>query len=371
MSHQRWMRRCLQLAARAEGRTSPTPMVGCVIVDSDGEVVAEGYHRKAGGPHAEVVALRKAGKRAQGATMYVSLEPCNHHGRTPPCAPQVAAAGIARVIYAAADPIEGHDGGGKWLRANGVRCSGGVLADEARELNRGFFSVAERGRPFVTVKSGASADGKIATRSGESQWITGELARRRGHGLRDRLDAIMVGAGTVRADDPQLTARGAKRARDPVRVVVDSRLRTSTKARVLPGNSESKARCILATTRDASATAERRLTRQGAEVWRLAKAAGGRVSLPALMKRLGSEGIATVLVEGGGELVGSLMTADLVDEIQLFMAPLVIGGPAPSWVEGAGAKTLDKARKFRYFGAAERVGDDLAIVFRRGEEDEA
>jgi len=367
MSHQRWMRRCLELAARAEGRTSPNPMVGCVIVDGKGELVAEGYHRKAGGPHAEVVALRKAGKRARGATMYVSLEPCNHHGRTPPCAPQVAAAGIRTLVYAVGDPIEGHDGGGAWLRSQGVRCISGVLAEEARELNRGFFSVAERGRPFVTVKAAMSLDGKIATRTGESQWITSEEARRQGHELRGRLDAIVVGIGTVKADDPRLTARGARRARDPVRVVLDSKLRTPASARLLPANSESSARCIIATTRGAPEAAERRLRARGAEVWRL-PARRQRVRVAALMVRLAKEGVRTVLVEGGGEVIASALDEDVVDELRLFVAPTVIGGPAPAWVGGAGAKTLDKAHEFRYFGAASRVGPDLAVVLRRAGE---
>ncbi|MCB9564080.1 MAG: bifunctional diaminohydroxyphosphoribosylaminopyrimidine deaminase/5-amino-6-(5-phosphoribosylamino)uracil reductase RibD [Kofleriaceae bacterium] len=294
----RWMRRCLQLAARAEGRTAPNPVVGCVVVDGRGRKLAEGWHRRAGTAHAEIVALdalAAAGRRGDGATLYVNLEPCNHHGRTGPCAPAVAAAGIRRVVIGAMDPVAGHAGGARWLARHGVEVVTGVLGDASEALNRPFFTWARLRRPHVVLKAGVSLDGRVATRTGASRWITGEAARAEVHRLRDRLDAVLVGIGTVLADDPRLTVRGVAGGRDPVRVVVDSRLRTPVGAALLAGAGQG-ARVIIATTAAAPASRQRRLEAAGAEVWRL-RDRGGRVDLRALVRRLGAAGVLSVLVE--------------------------------------------------------------------------
>lgn len=360
------MARCIELARQAEGRTAPNPLVGCVIVDPRGQVVAEGWHRRAGEPHAEVDALARLGFKAPGCTLYCNLEPCAHrkNRRTAPCAPAVAQAGIARVVLGMGDPIRSHAGGAAWLRRQGIEVVRHVLRRECEELNRAFVTWARRGRPLIVLKAAMTLDGKIATRTGESQWITSKEARRHAHGLRDRLDAIMVGSGTVLADDPMLTARGIRGGRDPVRVVVDSRLRTPPAARLLPENSKSRARVILATTERASAAAERRLTRAGAEVWRLGK--GPRVDLQALFHELARAELTSVLVEGGATLHGSLMDAGLVDELVLYIAPTVVGGGgrSPSWVAGQGIAALGQAHGFTFLGEPEKLGPDLMLRAR-------
>ena len=361
-----WMRRCLELARRGEGRTSPNPMVGCVIVDEAGRVLAEGYHRRLGAPHAEAEALHALGGRAVGATMYVNLEPCRHtaNRRTTPCAPKVASAGITRLVYGMLDPFDSHGGGAAWLANQGVEVEGGVLEDECRALNRGFVTWAREGRPHITLKVAMTLDGRIATRGGESQWITGEAARRHAHGLRDRVDAIACGVGTVRADDPRLTAR-VQDGRDPVRVVIDARLETPTSARVLPAHSGSAARVVIAATSDAPVDRQRALAEAGAEIWRL-PGDGGRVDVEALASRLGREELTTLLVEGGAEVHASFVGADLVDELLIYMAPLAFGGEgARGWLGGAGAERLADARRFAFAGEPERVGDDLVVRLRR------
>jgi diaminohydroxyphosphoribosylaminopyrimidine deaminase/5-amino-6-(5-phosphoribosylamino)uracil reductase len=364
-----WMARCIQLARRAEGRTAPNPMVGCVIVGPGGEPIAEGFHERAGAQHAEVSALDAAGARAAGATMYVNLEPCNHrrNRRTAPCAPRVAAAGLARLVIGMGDPIRGHAGGAGWLAKHGVAVTRGVLRDDCRELNRAWICWAVRRRPWFALKAAATLDGRIATGTGESRWITGAAARRDGHRWRDRLDAVMVGVGTVLADDPRLTARDVPGGRDPVRVVVDSKLRTPPTAALLPRVGGSAARTIVATTAAAPAARERRLVAAGAEVWRL-KARGGRVELGALSRRLAEAGITSVLVEGGAELHAALLTAGLGDEVLLYLAPAVLGGRdgsgGPAWVGGEGVARLADAHRLRFVGPPIMVGDDLFLTAR-------
>lgn len=369
---ERWMARCLELAQRAEGRTAPNPMVGCVIVDRRGEVVAEGFHRRAGAAHAEADALAKAaragGRGARGATMYVNLEPCKHtrNRRTSPCAPKVLEAGIARLVVGIGDPIRSHAGGAAWLAARGVEVTRGVLRRECADLNRGFLTWARAGRPWFLLKAGVTLDGRVATRTGESQWITGAAARRDAHRLRDRLDAVLVGVGTVLADDPRLTTRGIRGGRDPIRVVLDSRLRTPPGASLLPANTSSKARVVVATTTKASASRERRLGARGAEIWRLG--GGDRVDLGALASRLGHEGVTTVLVEGGAGVHGGFLEAGLADELRLYVAPTVFGGrgagAAPVWVGGRGVARIADAGRFRFDGEPRRVGDDLVLTAR-------
>ena len=369
------MRRCLALARRAEGRTAPNPIVGCVIVDRRGRVLAEGHHRGPGTPHAEAAALAALGGRAPGATLYVSLEPCNHRdGGRAACAPAVRASGVARVVIGAMDPVPGHGGGARLLARAGVAVTRGVLGAACEDANAGFFTWARRGRPRFVLKAAVTLDGKLATVGGASRWITGELARADGRRVRERTGAILVGVGTVLADDPRLTAR-TPRGRDPVRIVVDSRLRTPPGARLLPATSGSRVRTIIATTAAAPAARARRLEAAGAEVWRLpagrtrggrgkAASRAGRVDLAALAARLGAAGLTQVLVEGGAEIHAAMLAAGLADEVRLYVAPLVVGGPAPSWVGGAGVAALADAWRFELAAAPRRIGPDLMLRLR-------
>ncbi len=344
-------------------------MVGCVIVDPNGALIAEGLHRRAGAPHAEAEALAAAGERARGATLYVNLEPCRHttQRRTTPCAPKLVDAGIARLVYGITDPVASHGGGAALLAERGLAVTGGVLAESCAELNRGFITWAREGRPWFTLKAAITLDGRVATKRGQSQWITGEPARRHGHAIRDRVDAIICGIGTVRADDPRLTARIAG-GRDPARVVVDARLDTPPSARFLPARSESPARVAIATAEDAPADRAEVLGGQGAEIWRLPSRAG-RVDLASLAERLGREEVTRALVEGGPELCAGFAAAKLADEVLLYVAPIALGGggagAAPGWLGGAGADFLAGAERFSYWGEPERVGDDVLLRLRR------
>lgn len=349
------MARCLELAEKFRGRTSPNPVVGCVIVDRRGAVIAEGAHAGPGTPHAEIQALRKLGGKAKGATLYVNLEPCNHHGRTPPCAPVVRDAGVARVVIGTADPIAGHAGGIAVLKRAKIAVTTGVLREACEAANRPFFVSAQLGRPAFTLKAAITLDGKIATVAGESKWITGDEARADVTRLRSQRDGILVGIGTVLADDPQLTAR-LKGARDPRRVVLDSGLRTPITSRVLPA--------IIVTTIDAPADREHALIAAGAEIWRL-PAAEGRIDLAALAPRLLAAGIQSVLVEGGGEVHAAFLASGLADELVIFVAPTIVGGPAKSWVGGAGVVALADAHGFRFDGVATLLGADLRITASR------
>lgn len=343
MDHSHYMRRALALACRAEGRTSPNPMVGAVIV-KDGRVVGEGYHHRAGEPHAEIEALRAAGDAAHGAMLYVTLEPCAHYGRTPPCTDALIVAGLAEVFYAVGDPNPRVNGKGHaQLEAAGIVVHRGPCEDEARDLNRPFFKHVTTGRPFVTAKFAMSLDGKIATRTGDSRWITNEASRRRGHALRNVTDAILVGAGTVLADDPQLTTRlEADDVHHPVRIIVDSRGRVPLSARVfdpaLPGWA------VLTTTAAAAPAHCAALTARGVEVWTLPSDGQGRVNLPALLDEIGRRGMLTLLVEGGSELLGAFLAERLVDRVWAFVAPLIIGGrEAAGPVGGPGVAKLSQA----------------------------
>lgn len=332
----RWMRRAVALAERALGRTSPNPAVGAVVVRG-GRVVGEGWTRPVGGPHAEIVALRRAGTRARGATLYVTLEPCSHHGRTPPCADAVIAAGIARVVVAVGDPNPRVRGRGlRALQRAGVTLTTGVLAEEAGEVSAWFRHWIVRHRPFVILKLAASLDGRIATATGESRWISGPAARRWVHGLRNRIDAVMVGSGTVLADDPALTCR-MRGGRDPVRVVVDGGLRISPRARLL--RQRSAAATIVATTARAATARGRAFARAGAEVV-VVPGRGPRVDLAALLRLLGERGVVSVLVEGGGELAAALLRARLVDRVAIVTAPILLGGDGRPMLGGLGLRRL-------------------------------
>lgn len=358
-----FMRRALELAARGLGRTSPNPAVGALVV-VDGEIVAEGWHRRAGEPHAEVVALEAAGDRARGATMYVSLEPCRHFGRTPPCTEAIIAAGIRRVAYACGDCDERCAGeGARALAEGGVVVSCGPLTQEAQRLNEAYFEHKSTGLPFVTLKMACSLDGKTATRTGDSKWISGEGAREIVHGLRDRVDAVMVGIGTVVADDPRLTTRvldgGGK---DCLRVIVDSAARTPVDANVI--TIAGAAGCLIAASERADPQAVDALGEAGAEVVVLAadeSLPGGGVDLRELMAELGGRGIMSVLLEGGATLAAGAIEAGIVDKLILFCAPVLVGGAdAPGVLAGAGVEAIGQAGRVR-ITEVRRVGEDVMI----------
>ncbi|MHB8718033.1 MAG: bifunctional diaminohydroxyphosphoribosylaminopyrimidine deaminase/5-amino-6-(5-phosphoribosylamino)uracil reductase RibD [Candidatus Dormibacteria bacterium] len=350
------MEAALAEAACADFATSPNPMVGAVVV-REGRIVGRGHHHRAGQPHAEVEALRDAGAAAAGATMYVTLEPCTTHGRTPPCVGAIVGAGIGRVVVAIRDPNPAVDGAGlAALRGAGIDVALGVGAAGAHRLTAFYATWIRTGRPFVTVKFAASLDGRIATRTGGSRWISSEESRRRAHRLRHEHDAVIVGAGTVAADDPELTVRDHPRARQPVRVVVDSRLRTSPRARLLssPGGP-----VLVATT--SAAPKERRgaLVAAGAEV--LTVGGDARVDLDDLLDLLGRRNLISVLVEGGPTLAGSLVDARAVDRVVAFIAPLLIGGEsAPAAIAGGGVARLADALRLEDV-SVDRSGGDIVV----------
>jgi diaminohydroxyphosphoribosylaminopyrimidine deaminase/5-amino-6-(5-phosphoribosylamino)uracil reductase len=352
------MRRCLELAERAAGRTSPNPMVGCVIVGPRGRVLAEGFHERAGAPHAEAVALAKLGGRAPGATLYVNLEPCAHVGHTPACAPLVAQSGIQRLVVGLADPFPGHGGGAARVRRAGIRVDGPILEEECRRANEAFLCFATLGRAHVTLKAAMTLDGKIATRTGQSRWITGEPARADAHALRNRVDAILVGSGTVRADDPLLTTRGVPGGRDAVRIVLDGRLRMSPRAQMLRAGST--APTLICTTREAPRARARALEAAGATVLFL-PGRKGRVSLRALLRALPKREVLSVLVEGGAETHAEFLQAGLCDRLRLYVAPLALGGAAPAWLGGVGAAHLSSAAGFVFEGPPMSLGSDLLL----------
>ncbi|MDO7786057.1 bifunctional diaminohydroxyphosphoribosylaminopyrimidine deaminase/5-amino-6-(5-phosphoribosylamino)uracil reductase RibD [Desulforamulus aquiferis] len=355
-----YMQMALDLAASARGRTSPNPMVGSVIV-KDGEIVGKGYHARAGSAHAEVVALADAGDRAKSATVYVTLEPCCHHGRTGPCTEALLKAGVKKVVVAMKDPNPLVAGKGiSILEQAGVTVVSGVLEQEAIKLNEVFLKYITTRRPFVVLKAATSLDGKIATAGGESKWITGEAARQQGHRLRDIYDAILVGVNTVLTDDPSLTARLPEgRGRDPIRVIVDSTARTPTAAKILL--QESAAYTIIATTEAAPVERRASLMAAGAEVI-VVPGPGPTVDLVKLMEILGEKEISSVLIEGGGKVNGSALSAGIVDKVAWFIAPTIIGGDdAPGPVRGPGIKGLGDATRL-YNLSFEGLGSDIYIT---------
>lgn len=355
------MARALELAARGLYSTDPNPRVGCVLVRG-GEVVGEGWHEMAGGPHAEVHALRAAGERACGATAYVTLEPCCHHGRTPPCSDALLAAGVGRVVVAMVDPNPKVSGQGlRQLQAAGVRVASGVLEAEAADLNRGFIKRMRQGLPYVRAKIAMSLDGRTALASGESQWITGEAARLDVQRLRARSSAILTGIGTVLADDPRLTVRGGglavKPGRQPLRVVVDSGLRTPITARLLtqPG------RTLIATAADRLAAGEA-LRAAGAETMGLPATAAG-VDLRELLRQLAAREVNEVLAEAGARLNGALLAAGLVDAVVIYMAPLALGDAGRGLFHLPGLATMAQRVEFE-IADVRAVGRDWRITAR-------
>ena len=353
-----FMRRALRLAERGRGRTAPNPIVGAVLVRA-GNVVGEGWHHAVGRDHAEVEALARAGRRARGATLYVTLEPCAHWGRTPPCADAIIAAGVTRCVVATRDPDPRVNGRGlRRLRAAGVRVEIGLLADQARTQLAGYRGALERGVPRITWKVASTLDGRIADAARRSRWITGAAARADGHRLRALCDAIVVGAGTARADDPRLTARGRALARDlqPLRVVVDSRLALPRTLRLF---APPLARgTVVACTKSAPGARERWLVARGVRVWRLA-AQRGRVSPAALAAPLVREGRHEVLLEGGATLGSAFLRAGLVQRLVLYTAPLVLGGGV-SWCEGLDRRLADATRGCVL--SMSRMGGDVKLV---------
>lgn len=367
----KYMALALRLAARGRGRTSPNPLVGAVVVAGQrgDRIVGQGFHRRAGGPHAEVYALRAAGARAQGGTLYVSLEPCSHlRKRTPPCVPLIQASGIKRVVVAMRDPnVRVRGRGLAALRRAGIKVEVGCLRGEAARLNEQYCHWITTGRPFVILKAAITLDGKIATARGDAWWITGETARRHAHRLRSRVDAVLVGLGTVLKDDPQLTARivrkGSERLapRQPLRVVLDSRLRIPPSAKVLRGNPRSKA--IVATTRLARPQGIDRLRKAGVTVM-VCPAAGGRVSLPACLRRLARMGVTSLLLEGGSEVNASALQAGLVNRVCLYVAPRLLGGRDAKGMIGGSSPRLVREALGLDGVRIRRVGRDFLIEGR-------
>lgn len=353
------MVRALELARRGMYTTTPNPRVGCVIVRGNptgDEVVGEGWHERAGEPHAEVLALREAGAQARGATAYVTLEPCAHQGRTPPCCEALIAAGVARVIGAMEDPNPLVSGKGfALLRAANITVESGLMAHEARDINIGFVSRMTRGRPWVRLKVAASLDGKTALLNGQSQWITGEQARRDGHAWRAQACAILTGIGTVQQDDPHLTVRDVETTRQPLRVVVDSRLETPLSAKVL-------AKGTLIAAASSKVLPMQALQNKGAEILVLPNAAG-KVELPDLLLELGRRGMNEVHVEAGFKLNGSLLKEGLVDELLIYLAPSVLGDAAQGMFQLPQLKSLSEQRKLNIVDVRQ-IGADIRILAR-------
>ena len=336
-----YMKKALEIAAYACGRTSPNPLVGSVIVKDD-RIVGQGWHRKAGTPHAEIHALNQAGELAKGATVYVTLEPCSHTGRTGPCADALVKAGVKRVVIAMVDPNPAVAGNGiRKLEAAGIKVTSGLMAKEAAELNRVFIKWISTKMPYVIVKSAMSLDGKIATDIGESQWITNEMARGYGHCLRDVCDGIVVGIDTVIADDPSLTTRldGAV-GKNPIRIVLDSRARMPLESKMLH---DGQAPVIIITTNEADADKVYALEKVGATVIQV-NAKDGHVDIREAFAELGARQISSLLIEGGAKIVSSVIRENLADELMTFIAPILIGGKdAPSAFGALGVSHLADA----------------------------
>ncbi|MEV0038795.1 bifunctional diaminohydroxyphosphoribosylaminopyrimidine deaminase/5-amino-6-(5-phosphoribosylamino)uracil reductase RibD [Streptomyces sp. NPDC050804] len=346
------MRRAIALAASGLGSTSPNPVVGCLILDASGRPVGEGFHRRAGGPHAEIHALRAAGERARGGTAYVTLEPCDHTGRTGPCSQALVEAGVARVSYAVADPNPRATGGGETLRAAGITVEQGLLAEEAEAGNIAWLTSVRLGRPHVTWKYAATLDGRIAAADSTSRWITSAEARADVHRLRAEADAVVVGSGTARTDDPHLAVRGIEGAVQPLRVVVDTEA-TAVRpgARILDG----AAPTLIAVAEDAAPTDSAHLP----DVVRLPRGTRG-LDIPALLRALYERGVRSVLLEGGPALAGSFVAAGAVDKVIGYLAPVLLGA-GPAALADAGITTIAEALRLRMTESV-RIGPDLRIT---------
>ena len=351
-----WMRRVLRLAGKGRGRTSPNPMVGAVIV-KDGKVIGEGYHAKAGEAHAEVVALKKAEEEVSGAILYTNLEPCAHYGKTPPCAPQVIEAGIKHVVIGMKDPNPLVSGKGvEILKRAGLDVQVGILEKECRRFNEAYCKYILGKEPFVILKAAATLDGKIATRNGDSKWISGEASRRFVHKLRDQVDGVLIGIGTVLRDDPMLTAR-IRGGRDPYRIILDSQLRIPEEAKVI-GTSPSKA--IIATSALAPKEKIEKLEKRGAQIL-IFDSKEGRIHLKSCLSKLGEFGMMSLLIEGGSQVNGSFLDEGLIDKFLFFLSPKLIGDhQALGIFGGRGVPNLQEAIALKEINTR-KIGEDILI----------
>ena len=354
----KYMKRALTLAKKGIGKTCPNPAVGCVIV-KNGTVIGEGWHKKAGGHHAEIHALEMAGDEARGSDVYVTLEPCSHTGKTPPCSEALIKAGVRRVVAGMRDHNPQVDGGGlAALEQAGIATSCGILEEECRAINLPFIKHTTTGMPYVTYKFAMTLDGNIATITGDSRWISCEESRKYVHRMRSRMDAVMVGVDTVISDNPQLTVRHV-RGKNPLRVIVDTRLRTPKSVNIL--NAELSSGTIIATT-ESDPRVHLRYTRRGASIL-VCDDYYGRVSMKDLLLKLGAMGVQTILFEGGGRLAGNMLQLGLIDELVIFVAPKIIGsnGFAPFTLQGI--TSMAQAVKFNFTDIS-RIGSDIVITAR-------
>jgi len=350
------MKLALNLAKKGEGKVSPNPMVGAVLI-KNGKLIAKGYHRYFGGPHAEVETIQRAKDKARGCTLYVTLEPCSHYGKTPPCTQAIIRAGIRRVVIATLDPNPINSGQGvQELKKAGIETELGVCEEEATKVNEAFFKFMKKKIPFVVVKVASSLDGKIATSKGESKWITGQKAREFAHRLRDKMDAILVGINTVISDDPSLLAP----SKDGLaRVILDSKLRIPLHSKIL--KDQDKADTFIFTTSKADRQKLCELKNRGIKVAIVKEDQDGRVDLEEVLKRLASLEIMTLLVEGGGKVIGSFFDKGLVDKLFLFLAPRIIGGRnSPTWVEGKGVDLLSWTPHIEV-SSLRKIGQDFLL----------
>jgi len=363
VEHEKFMRRALKLALKAKGQTNPNPLVGALLV-KNGRIIGQGYHRAAGMAHAEIVALDKAGPAARGSKLYITLEPCCHFGQTPPCVNRIAESGVKEVIFAMYDPNPLNNGkGARFLRRHGIKVSSGILEKEARELNQVFIKYIAKKIPFVTVKVAQSLDGKIATQTGYSRWISCASSRRFVHKLRSSVDAVLVGINTILTDDPLLSCRlrGHLYKRQPKKIIVDSRLRLRPKMKIF--SAVSPGQVIIATTRFAPCAKVLSFRNKGAWVI-IARDEGRKVNLRDLLKKLAGRGIAHVLIEGGGEIIASALEKRLVDRMLVFISPKIVGGrDAPTAVEGKGVQVIEQAKELKDM-KFRKVGSDLLIEGR-------
>ena len=354
-SDKRFLKLACRLAVKAAGRTSPNPMVGAVLARGK-RIISTGFHSFAGGDHAEIVALKRAGAAAKGATLYINLEPCSHQGRTPPCTDALIRAGVKEVVAGMKDPNPRVAGRGfERLRRAGIRVRAGLFENECRALNEVFVKYITRRLPFVTLKLAASLDGKIAAAGGDARWISGADSRALVHRLRNQVDAVLVGAGTALKDDPQLTCR-MRQGRNPWRIVLDSQLRLRPSARLLRQRDPEKT--IVVVGPRASAARARALAARGAQVWRLPLRGGG-ISWPALLKKLVDSGIVSIMIEGGATVAASALKAGVVDKVLFFYAPKILGGEGRVMIEKLGVRRIDGALRLRRMTVRKSGGDLL------------
>ena len=354
-----FMKMAIREARKGLGRTSPNPHVGAVVV-KNGRIVGKGYHKKAGTPHAEIHALREAGENASEATIYVTLEPCNHTGRTPPCTRAIVESSIKRVVVGMIDPNPLVAGSGcRFLVEQGLDVVSGILEDECRAMNRPFIKHITTGHPWVIMKAGCSLDGRLAVRSGQSGWITGEKSRHEVHRIRDRVDAILIGIGTALQDDPSLTTRlTARKGHDPLRVVIDSRLRLPTTAKMISQDSNAETWVFCGPQRD-----ERHvdaLEKNGVRVWPVTLTPAGQVNLHDVLDVLGREQKNSLLVEGGGRIHGAFLREKLVDQVNLFLAPVFLGADGIALVDKLALNRVQEGPRFK-ITRTRRFGDDILV----------